>query len=225
LGFSLGECILEKTSPRLVGRPAAAKLRRVRLTDTPIVRFALIAFTVLACAIGTTPAPVSARADHLISSRGIGCVTLGLVPGEVSQRCRVVRDTAELNPDMVEEMRRFVLVIGADTVRAEFASDAVTSVLTYSSAFRTKDSLGVGSTLAQLRSHGSVIGGVSEAFSWVRLASECTINFGLDESGDLGQGAAIDSTTIDSIPQDSRVFLVSVDSTTCSSTREPNEEL
>jgi hypothetical protein len=29
LGFSLGECILEKTSPRLVGRPAAAKLRRV----------------------------------------------------------------------------------------------------------------------------------------------------------------------------------------------------
>jgi hypothetical protein len=112
-------------------------------------------------------------------------VSAGASAATLARFARVVRDTEELGSEGIPESV-FVLVVHSDTVRAVHDSGRIYRLDVSSPAFRTMDSLGVGTTLARLLREPGVYAGTGEGAVYVGTPHHCGMSFRLSESGGLG---------------------------------------
>jgi hypothetical protein len=139
--------------------------------------------------------------DHTLSGAGVGDFRVGATVEDVRARCDVVLDTllqagAEGMPE-----QRLAVTIGADTVQATIVSGRVWRIEVRSPRFRTRDSLGVGSTVADLKKQPLEYLGFGEGGPFVALPAHCGMSFSL-------AGVPGTPRTIDRVPPEARVDLV-----------------
>lgn len=101
----------------------------------------------------------------VMSDSGIGSLRVGTTTSDLRSRCRVVSDTTVPASEGMQE-RRVVVALGADSAAATIVDDRVWRIEVKSSRFRTRDSLGVGTTGARLkRSPGRLASGEGSVFA------------------------------------------------------------
>lgn len=111
----------------------------------------------------------------VLTGDGIGSLRIGAPVTELSEDCRIVRDSVmpfrEGSPERV-----LVVRLRSDTVRALVEDGRVTLLFVHSPAFRTAGRLGVGSTIEELRATGP--GTVSrEEGTHIKLGRICGLVF------------------------------------------------
>ena len=112
-----------------------------------------------------------------LTGDGIGDLRVGMPVEAVSRGCRVLRDTTALGAEGMQE-RRILVDLGRDSVVAVVDSNRVWRLHVSSPAFRTSDSLGVGTPASALRRAGArVLTGEGKVF--VTLPSHCGLSFRL----------------------------------------------
>jgi hypothetical protein len=89
--------------------------------------------------------------DAGLTGSGVGALRIGATVAEIRRKCLVVSDTtlAQGNEGMPE--RRLTALVGSETTTATIVDDRVWRIEINSPRFRTTDSLGVGSTVRDLR--------------------------------------------------------------------------
>jgi hypothetical protein len=94
----------------------------------------------------------------VLTSEGIGPLKIGLSPDSLRKVCRVLseRRIAEY------EMTQFVVPVGSDTLLVHEQMGRAFWIAVRSGAFRTTDSLGVGSPIERLLEFASLDGGVGD---------------------------------------------------------------
>jgi len=113
-----------------------------------------------------------------LTGQGIGALVIGLTVAEVRNICHVIRDTVELDEEAQEE-RQLTVDLQRDTVVAAVADDTVWRIEVHRGAFRTVDSLGVGSSLRGLLRSPGGHGAEGDAGLFVLLPSHCGLSFHL----------------------------------------------
>jgi hypothetical protein len=122
-----------------------------------------------------------------ISDSALGEVRLGQTVADVSARCTVVRDTTALRGEG-QSARVIDVVVGPDTVEAEVVNDRVWRIGIVSPAFRTADSLGVGTRLPVLLAQPGARPLSGEGRVFVTTQSHCGLSFQLSIA-DTGRAA------------------------------------
>jgi hypothetical protein len=114
----------------------------------------------------------------VLTGDGIGALRVGTPVDDVARRCRVVRDTTVAGAEGHAE-REILVGLGRDTVRAVVTDGRVWRLHVRSPAFRTADSVGVGTQASTLRGAGArVLTG--EGSVYVTLPSHCGLSFRLE---------------------------------------------
>jgi hypothetical protein len=135
-----------------------------------------------------------------LTGDGIGALRVGTQVENVARACRVTRDATGPGPEGTTE-RRIVVDLGRDSVSAVVDSGRVWRVHVRTPAFRTADSLGVGTPGRALRRSGAqVLAGEGKYF--VRLPSHCGLSFRLRgvEFGRVATPAQIpDTAAVDEV--------------------------
>lgn len=126
-------------------------------------------------------------AGTVVTESGIGDLRIGRPVPEVAARCNVLGDTTEIRAEGLPA--RIVTVdLGRDTVEAEAVDDRVWRIALEHPAFRTADSLGVGTPLARLLRFDGARGMAGEDGLYLRVPAHCGLSFRLSDSG---RGAAL----------------------------------
>lgn len=126
---------------------------------------------------------VSAAAE--LKGDGVGALRIGAIMATVRQQCVVLRDTAVQGSEGQAE-RRVTVVLGPVNTVATIVNDKVWRVEIESERFRTSDSLGVGSTVGQLRSPQATLALGEGAF--VLRKDHCGLSFKLNSAvGEFGR--------------------------------------
>ncbi len=112
-----------------------------------------------------------------ITGDGIGELRVGAAVESVARSCRVMRDTTVPGIEGTQE-RRIVVDLGRDTVSAVIDSNRVWRLHVRTPAFRTSDSLGVGTLASALRRPGAKVL-IGEGAIFVTLPSHCGLSFRL----------------------------------------------
>ena len=86
-------------------------------------------------------------AESAISADRVGVVRIGMPFDSLRARCRVVRDTTEMNEG--EEQRVVYALVGDDTLRIEVSRDSVWRIGVRRPGFATRDSIRVGMPLSR----------------------------------------------------------------------------
>lgn len=136
-----------------------------------------------------------------LSSTGIGALTIGATVAEVRGRCMVLSDSLEPGPEGQSE-RRLVVVTGAVNTAAAIVDDRVWRIYVATPRFRTTDSLGVGSTVRELRGAPAVLARGEGTF--VLRRDHCGLSF------QLARGVPPGARTLDAVPDSVRVERVLV---------------
>jgi hypothetical protein len=155
--------------------------------DTSPPRAGATAAATATCGVDTTTT---------VTGEGIGALRVGAPVEDVARQCRVVRDATAPGPEGMPE-RRIVVAIGRDSVSAVVDSGRVWRLHVRTPAFRTADSLGVGTTGPTLRRPGArVLAGEGAVF--VTLPSHCGLSFRLRgvEFGRVTRPAQIPDTAV-----------------------------
>jgi hypothetical protein len=141
---------------------------------------------------GTPAPPLAARscgvsAGTVVTESGIGDLRIGRPVAEVAARCEVLGDTTEIRAEGLPA--RIVTVdLGRDTVEAEAVDDRVWRIALEHPAFRTADSLGVGTPLSRLLRLDGARGMAGEDGLYLRVPAHCGLSFRLSDSA---RGAAL----------------------------------
>ena len=127
---------------------------------------------------GSTAAASSASAcdAKTITADGIGPIRIGANVDSVKKICTVRRDTTQLGGEGMME-RRVTISIPPGELDAEIVDGRVWRLDIKSPAFRTVDSLGVGSTLADLLRHQAPKPAAGEGIVVVMLGDHCGMSF------------------------------------------------
>jgi hypothetical protein len=145
----------------------------------------------------------------VLTETGIGDLQVGRPVAEVAARCAVLRDTTEIRAEGLPA--RIVTVdLGRDTVEAEAVDARVWRIALERPAFRTADSLGVGTPLARLLRLDGVRGMAGEDGLYVRVPAHCGLSFRLSRSGNGAALADPSLATLRRLPADTRVERVLV---------------
>lgn len=137
----------------------------------------------------------------VLSGDGIAALRLGATVEQVTLACRVLADTTDpRGPEGAPE--RSLLVLAGDrpdTLRAVVVGDSIWRVHVTGAWPRTADSLGVGSTVGQLRGRreAKLIKGEGRLF--ITTADPCGLSFRLarpDDGPGLSLGALPDSLSV-----------------------------
>jgi len=139
-------------------------------------------------AAGATPAtaPTAGACNaRMITAEGIGPIRIGARVDSVKKLCDVARDTTQRGAEGMME-RRATISIPPGELDAEIVDGRVWRLDIKSSAFRTADSLGVGSSLAELLRHKQLKPAAGEGIVVVMLADHCGMSFVL--SGGYSSG-------------------------------------
>jgi hypothetical protein len=145
----------------------------------PLALFALVG----ACAPPSAP-PYSCgiAPETRLTETGIGDLQVGRPVAEVAERCHVLSDTTEIRQE--GQPARIVTVdLGRDTVEAEAVDARIWRITLDRPAFRTADSLGVGTPLSRLLQYEGVRGMPGEDGLYVRMPVHCGLSFRLSGSG------------------------------------------
>ena len=159
--------------------------------------------TIQAQACGVTPSTV-------ITDSGVGALTIGSTVAQVKQRCRVVSDSVRPNYDSVEDERALSVLVGTDTVIAWVPRDSVYGIDIASTFFRTRDSLGVGTTLKALLERRGVTAVTGEASTWANLPEHCALNFILSYDGTGEDGQDYSATDLAAWPPNVFVTMIRI---------------
>jgi hypothetical protein len=112
-----------------------------------------------------------------LTGDGIGDLRIGASVDQVARNCRVLRDTTGLGIE--GEPERTILVdLGRDSVTAVVSADKIWRVHVRTPAFRTADSLGVGTEVTALRNRRPQIL-MGEGRVFLRLPTHCGLSFRL----------------------------------------------
>jgi hypothetical protein len=119
-------------------------------------RFLLVLVTV---APRLVAAQSSRCADSRITGDRVGVIHIGMPLDSVRERCRIVRDTAEM--DEGESVRVVYALVGHDTLRMAVLRDSVWMITVRRPGFATKDSIRVGTPLSRylVSRHPSILVG------------------------------------------------------------------
>ena len=115
-----------------------------------------------------------------VTSGGIGIARIGASLSEVGQSCRI-RDTTFTLGEGIQERGAVIEFAGHRVLALTSGDRTISRLIVADSAFRTERSLGVGSTVGQLReAYGRLCGAVGEGTVAVWLAGLPNVSFGLD---------------------------------------------
>jgi len=118
-----------------------------------------VMLTAAALAGGQAPSSFAACArGGPLTPEGIGPLTIGLTPDSLKRVCRVIgeRRISEY------EMTQFLVPVGSDTLPVHEQRGRIYWIHVRSRAFRTTDSIGVGSLLERLLDLDGLTGGVGD---------------------------------------------------------------
>lgn len=130
---------------------------------------------------GTAGSTAVASATHAcdaktITADGVGPIRIGANVDSVKKICTVRRDTTQLGGEGMME-RRVTISIPPGELDAEIVDGRVWRLDIRSPAFRTADSLGVGSTLAELLTQQDPKPAAGEGIVVVMLRDHCGMSF------------------------------------------------
>lgn len=139
--------------------------------------------------VAAAPGPLAQcglEGDPQLTGEGFGAARLGATVEQVTLACHVIADTINpLGPEGQAE-RSLILLMGAgpDTLRAVVMGDSIWRLHITSEWPRTEESLGVGSTVRDLRTRrdAQLIRGEGRLF--VTTADPCGLSFRLDRADD-----------------------------------------
>jgi hypothetical protein len=128
--------------------------------------------------VGSMAVASSARAcdAKTVNADGVGPIRIGTNVDSVQKICTVKRDTTQLGGEGMME-RRVTISIPPGELDAEIVDGRVWRLDIRSPAFRTVDSLGVGSTLADLLRHQDPKPAAGEGIVVVMLRDHCGMSF------------------------------------------------
>jgi hypothetical protein len=113
-----------------------------------------------------------------LSDSAVGAVRLGTSVADLTAECNVVRDRTEARSEG-QLSRVLAVVLAGDTIEAEVVDDRVWRVDVDSPAFRTADSLGVGTPLATMLALPGLQPMSGEGRVFVKTARHCGLSFQL----------------------------------------------
>jgi hypothetical protein len=133
-------------------------------------------------ATARAPAPIPVEPagcdGTTLSDSALGDVRIGRSVADVAASCTIVRDTTA--PRSEGQMARVLgVAVGGDTVEAEVVDGRIWRIEVTSPAYRTADSLGVGTALAALLAQEGVSPLSGEGRLFVKTASHCGLSFQL----------------------------------------------
>lgn len=145
-----------------------------------------------------------------LSDSALGEVRIGRTVGEVAARCTIVRDTTA--PRSEGELARVIdVAVGGDTVEAEVVEDRIWRIQIVSPAFRTADSLGVGTPLSVLLAQEGLSPLSGEGRVFVKTASHCGLSFQLsvpDTGAAAGRWTVADLRRLPAVTEVARVLVI-----------------
>lgn len=154
-------------------------------------------------------APVPACNDHVIRGQGIGPLRIGISVDSVKKLCRVVRDTIQQGIEGMPE-RRITVAFPAGLVEAEIVDGKVWRLDIHSPEFRTPDSLGVGSTIADLLRLDEPDAGVGEGAFYLISRKHCGQSFQMSGGIPAGRVRRWGRKELEALPSSIRVTRVLV---------------
>ncbi len=167
----------------------------------------------------TGPRPTSPTADvscvapgDELTGSGLGELQIGMSVDEFTERCHVAADTTIMGIEGQPQRIAYV-VAGDDTIRAEIVDEAVWRINIETPTWRTSDSLGIGSTVAELLELPEVQGFTGEGNLVIASPRHCGINFRVD-AGDATPPPAggWDEATLRQLPETAIVDLIMITS-------------
>ena len=147
--------------------------------------------------------------NKTITSNAVGTLRLGLSVDSAKVICRVVRDTTMRGAEGMME-RRLLVSFGGDALDAEIVDGRVWRLDIRSAAFRTPDSLGVGSAIGDLSRLGEVRGLVGEGVLVVVSPDRCGLSFVLSGGIPATRVRNWDSAALARLPRSTTVERVYV---------------
>jgi len=138
----------------------------------------------------------------VLTDSGVGALRIGATVADIRSRCLVLsEDPAAPGPEGQTE-HRLVVVTGPTNTTAAIVDGRVWRVYVASQLFRTSDSLGVGTTVGQLRGPDARLARGEGTF--VLRTDHCGLSF------QLGAGVPPTAQTLDAVPDSVRVERVLV---------------
>jgi len=116
--------------------------------------------------------------DRVLRDQGIGKLQIGMPLDSVKTICRVVLDTVRPGPEGMTQ-RVITVAFPPDAVEAEIVDGKIWRLDIDSPAFRTPDSLAVGSTLSELRRVGGSHAAFGEGKLFLLSSKHCGLSFRL----------------------------------------------
>ncbi len=127
-----------------------------------------------------------------LTTSGVGDLRIGLPAGDVGSRCTVASDTMESGPEG-QERRVMRVRAGVATVLAEVVHDSVWRLTVSDSTIRTREGLGVGSSLGDLLEAGASWVGQGEGRTFVGVAQHCGLSFRLRPGEELSRAGNVNA--------------------------------
>jgi hypothetical protein len=126
--------------------------------------------------------PVTTCGDSLLREGGIGKLRIGVSVDSIKSQCRVVKDTNTVDPGakgMTSDRptRRITVAFPQGSVEGEIVDERVWRINVTSPAFRTTDSLGVGSTIPELLRNDQAGGAYGEEGLYVISRNHCGLSY------------------------------------------------
>lgn len=146
---------------------------------------AVAALVVVACSPRDAPESVTrlrtcgVKEMPVLEDEGIGAFMVGASVDSLRASCVVVKDTSlEQGAEGMPE-RRVAVLLGADTVEATIEGGRVWRIDVRTPRILTRDSIGVGSTVAMLRRQPLEFLGYGEGGPFIRVARQCGLSLEL----------------------------------------------
>lgn len=135
----------------------------------------------------------------VVTGEGIGDFKVGASVDSIRAKCDVISETSLTQGAEGMPERRIAVRIGQDTIEATIDSTRVWRIELRSSRFRTVDSLGIGSTVGEMRKQPVKYIGYGEGGPFVTFPRHCGLSFGIDDRGFFARELAKlpDNATVD----------------------------
>ena len=147
----------------------------------------------------------------LVTSDSVGPLTLRASRSDLERLTKFVRDTTEGGGEGTTA-RMLIVLLDGDTVHALVDdSSRVLAYYLYSARFRTRDSLGVSSSLSQLLRVPGVYATTGESRVTVHFPKHCGLYFLLSESEVGGEGGdSVGPSELSQLPKETSVIELGV---------------
>ena len=155
------------------------------------------------------PLPKLSCGDKVIAEQGIGKLRIGMSVDSLNKQCPVLRDTIQPGPEGTTE-RRVTVAFAPDVVDAEIVDGKVWRIDVESPAFRTADSLGVGSSVAEVLRRDDPNGGVGEGAFFLISKKHCGLSYQLSGGIPAGANRRWDKAALATLPASMEVNKVLV---------------